>query len=259
MNKSNKILLGVLSFIVACVVGYALFSETITINGTASAKGSFDITATCEKGFNNDLLTAAFGVTQSDLGEGGYNSSNETCSVSGSTVTINTELQYPSAVRYYTVKMENTGTIDAFVKSAGNAAADDTDLILVSENIKVYNSSTNALVKEINTKGYNRGEEAINYARTVVFLGVVKDSNGTFFDDDTYHGNHMLFLDNTGASYLKIAPGQSFYLVLVAKWPEEATTQGVYSINTSQMIFDFTQDTGNFTESDEAYTCFGGC
>mgnify|MGYP003308183578 CR=1 FL=1 len=43
MNKKNKILVGCLSLLLVLSVGYALFSETITINGTATAKGNFDI------------------------------------------------------------------------------------------------------------------------------------------------------------------------------------------------------------------------
>ena len=35
MNKNNKILIAVLAFVLVCVVGYALFSENITVTGTA--------------------------------------------------------------------------------------------------------------------------------------------------------------------------------------------------------------------------------
>ena len=47
MNNRNKILVGCLALLLALSVGYALFSETITINGTATAKGSFDIGFEC--------------------------------------------------------------------------------------------------------------------------------------------------------------------------------------------------------------------
>ena len=47
MNKKNKILVGCLALLLVLSVGYALFSETIEINGTATAKGDFDITYTC--------------------------------------------------------------------------------------------------------------------------------------------------------------------------------------------------------------------
>ena len=56
MNKGNKILLGVLSFVVVCVVGYALFSETITVTGTATANGSYELTTTCHLGMTNEIL-----------------------------------------------------------------------------------------------------------------------------------------------------------------------------------------------------------
>ena len=35
MNKNNKLLIGMLTFVVVCVVGYALFSENITVTGSA--------------------------------------------------------------------------------------------------------------------------------------------------------------------------------------------------------------------------------
>lgn len=63
MNKRNKILAGCLVLQLALSVGYALFSETITINGKATAKGNFDITATCTPG-----LLDIMGLTNEDLG-----------------------------------------------------------------------------------------------------------------------------------------------------------------------------------------------
>ena len=47
-EKKSKILIGCLALLLVMAVGYALFSETITINGTATAKGDFDISFTCE-------------------------------------------------------------------------------------------------------------------------------------------------------------------------------------------------------------------
>ena len=107
MNKGNKILLGILTFVLVCVVGYALFSETITINGTATTKGNFDITATCQTGLADKLGTDFLKLGD----EGGY--ANDTCSVLNNTVSLSTEFLYPGARRYFTVKMTNSGSIDA--------------------------------------------------------------------------------------------------------------------------------------------------
>ena len=43
MNKNNKLLIGMLTFVVVCVVGYALFSENITVTGSATASGDWSI------------------------------------------------------------------------------------------------------------------------------------------------------------------------------------------------------------------------
>ena len=43
MNKKKGIIIGVVLFVLAVAVGYALFSDTLTINGTATAKGEFDM------------------------------------------------------------------------------------------------------------------------------------------------------------------------------------------------------------------------
>ena len=55
MNKGNKILLGILAFVVVCVVGYALFGETITVTGSATASGEWSITTTCVSGLSQDI------------------------------------------------------------------------------------------------------------------------------------------------------------------------------------------------------------
>ena len=47
LSKNNKILIGCLALLLVMSVGYALFSDTITINGSATAKGEFKLTTTC--------------------------------------------------------------------------------------------------------------------------------------------------------------------------------------------------------------------
>lgn len=104
MNKRNKILVGCLALLLVLGVGYALFSETITINGTATAKGNFDITESCELGDTYNIL---------GLVEGGYD--KDSCSVIDGKVYLETELYYPTANRSFTVYLENTGTINAVI------------------------------------------------------------------------------------------------------------------------------------------------
>ena len=109
-KRKNKILIGCLALLLVMAVGYALFSENITINGTANAQGDFDITTTCTKGWDSRLGSLE------DLGlpnEGGYE--NDSCIVNNNEVTINANFLYPSATRYFIVKITNTGTIEALM------------------------------------------------------------------------------------------------------------------------------------------------
>ena len=110
LSKNNKILIGCLALLLVMSVGYALFSDTITINGTATAKGEFDITATCQSGISSKLGTVeSLGLSA----EGGYE--NESCSVVDDVVSPTVNFVYPGARRYFTIKVTNTGTIDAVI------------------------------------------------------------------------------------------------------------------------------------------------
>lgn len=112
MNKKNGIIIGILTLSVMMMVGYAIFSETITINGTATAKGDFSITATCTPGITNDQFLSEgniFGYAPKN----DNNYKNDSCSVTGNKVTYSAELSQPGSVRNFTVKITNSGTIDA--------------------------------------------------------------------------------------------------------------------------------------------------
>ena len=108
MNKKNKILVGCLALLLVLSVGYALFSETITINGTATAKGNFDIVVSCQTGIDSRIGTIESLKWHK---EAGYK--NDSCSASGNTVSMNAEFLYPGARRYFTIGFTNNGTIDA--------------------------------------------------------------------------------------------------------------------------------------------------
>ena len=42
-KKSGFLILGIISFLLVITVGYALFSETLNIRGTASTSGEFNV------------------------------------------------------------------------------------------------------------------------------------------------------------------------------------------------------------------------
>ena len=132
MNKQKKVIIAVLTLVVTMMVGYALFSEALTINGTATAKGDFSITATCTPGFSSEIgvskeeyisdtnlffekliemVPEAQPVFINSENESGYK--NDTCTVNGNNVSIHVDLSYPGAYRLFVVKFTNNGTIPA--------------------------------------------------------------------------------------------------------------------------------------------------
>ena len=115
MNNKNKILVGCLALLLVLSVGYALFSETIQINGTATAKGSFDIEGTCEV------------VTESNkIGDRYTKGGTATaCKVENGVIITNSSLTKPGDQVMFRVYLENVGSIPAklvTVDSSNNTA-----------------------------------------------------------------------------------------------------------------------------------------
>lgn len=98
MKKQNIAIIGVIAFVLAVAVGYALFSQTLTINGTATAKGSFDI----------QFTTA---TVQTQVG-----STGATAEISDDKHTLKItvpKLEYPGAYVEIPVTVTNKGDIPA--------------------------------------------------------------------------------------------------------------------------------------------------
>ncbi len=155
MKKQNIAIIGVIAFVLAVAVGYALFSQTLTINGTATAKGSFDVIfqltndandteltykSTCNAGYkycdNNTYVfdkTDATEATAPKTAVAALTDSNHTL-----TITVD-KLTYPGATITVPFRVKNVGTIDAKLKSInqtgtdGNGKAEDAIMSIVYE------------------------------------------------------------------------------------------------------------------------------
>ena len=99
MDKTrNKIFVGCLALLLVMVAGYALFSQNLTINGTAKAEGKFNIE------FTQATISA----------EKGSAGATATISDNGKILTITIpKLEYPGAYVDVSYTVKNTGTIDA--------------------------------------------------------------------------------------------------------------------------------------------------
>lgn len=117
-NKKYLIIL-LIVFLLALAVGYAAFSDTLTISGTANANGTFDLE------FQNAVVDSAVG-----------------CDVDGTTATISADkdtlnvvvkdLAYPGAGAQFSVDIVNVGSIPAKVLSVTPTNITGSDNIKIS-------------------------------------------------------------------------------------------------------------------------------
>ncbi len=153
MNKKKGIIIGVLAVILVAAVGYAIFSDTLTINGTATAKGEFELTYLCEK------------------------STDAECNVSGNTVTTTSTLSKPNDGTGYSVTITNTGSIPAVLKtvtSPNNYGVDDAGDITVGGDVAYIDTTTMLgaqYVVDSDSSGQILGDSAVQAANIVIEPG----------------------------------------------------------------------------------------
>lgn len=101
MKKNSKLLIiGISIFVIALAIGYALFSENISISGTAKAEGQLDLQIT-----NVDVYGQI---------SGGKTPSNYIdYDVEGTKITMTVNLTAPNDYFQITANIENHGSVDA--------------------------------------------------------------------------------------------------------------------------------------------------
>ena len=201
MNKKNGLLLGCLALLLVLSVGYALFSETITINGTATAKGSFDIIASCNEGVNNEIISA-LGISKEEFIETGF--SNGYCDVIDNKVDFGADLAFPGASRYFTITLTNNGTIPAKInKNTG-----------IEDNVKLCENGECRFLKDDSTEEQYSKIKRYYFAADII---AYKDSNGNYISTE---GETSDFIDsNTGDIILD--PKESIVVLSNIFWHEK--------------------------------------
>ncbi len=246
MNKGNKILLAILAFVLVCVIGYALFSDTITVTGSATAQGGFSISTTCVKGFSPTISSFAEG-TSGSLGD----VKNSSCTVSGNSVTFNAEFGYPGSYQYYTLQFKNTGTIDALF-------ANDSHLYnQYTGEMKVYLHSNDSLYKTVTLPSDDNF--AINFANIMPGEAVIVKKAGGYIVSGDNETGRIVELD--GKEYVKVKAGETLEILIVSVWPDNDNNQlkDYYAKTTYNQEFPFIQYTTEAVDKNDSYFCITGC
>ena len=240
INRTTVII--VLAIFLTLSVGYALFSDTITIEGTATAQGKFDIEATCMNNVTTDMLYE-FGFVDGSKEESsvaeqfknhGYK--DESCVVNDDKVTYSVGLEYPTAEKYKWIKMENNGNIPAYFDF----------MSLINQHmhniIRKYDAQDN-LIETINTTEDNFSP----------FLGVMignmvgQTADGAYYnfseDDETFMGKFGNVNEETGDIKIILKPGETLYVPLLAYWDEDYNENNVKYEATGTFEMDWQQYT----------------
>ena len=228
INKTTVII--VLAFFLVLSVGYALFSDTITIEGTATAQGNFNITATCITNLDDTQKELVFESAPDIIADNGYE--NESCIVLDDKVTYSVGLKYPTASKVSLIKFTNTGDI--------NAKFNLEDYVISIEegyNLSFYNSITNELI--------NKNEEYSKEFISVSSMFFQKNDDTYILDSGDESEEFVEVSDD--AIYFVLEPEQSLYIILENKWPNATiySNSGEYYVAKQDIKIDWIQAVGN--------------
>lgn len=128
-SVSKQIVVSTIVAILVMGIGFALFSDTITVSGTASTTGSMDIEVSSVSVISNGAGT----VSESNNDTTKDNQWNVSSDKNSVILTVN-NLLYPGASAKYTITLKNTGTIDAKLSEI-TSSINASDLNITTENI----------------------------------------------------------------------------------------------------------------------------
>lgn len=117
MNKKSLFLMTIICFLLTLAIGYAFFSDTITVEGTASGQGILDMKFSGIKVVNEVGSTGSLGEISSD----------------GNKVDITVpKLEYPGAYAEFEIEVINNSAVASYLKSVGKTNLTEDQNIKVS-------------------------------------------------------------------------------------------------------------------------------
>ena len=226
INKTTVII--VLAIFLTISVGYALFSDTITIEGTATAQGNFNVDATCVTNLSDKEIEYA--SKELTIEDNGYKEEN--CTVLNDELTYSVGLEYPGASKVWLIKFTNTGSIDAKMNLE---VLDDG---LSNSTVNTYNSQTNALInsEEQRWGGFITNDKPF-----------FQRANGEYVSQDDDGWMEEFYTWDDDYEYFFLSPGASIYVPMKYGWPNKETysKSGEYYVATQTVSADWMQAVGN--------------
>ena len=253
LSKNNKILVGCLALLLVLSVGYALFSDTITINGTATAKGDFAYEITTMKGIDSSIKSSNmyaikndYGLTGSEINFGSEEGVEiSSISNTANTITYSASMTNPGQSQYFTAKITNTGSIpimlDIYYDFGQNASM--TGNIIMKDGAPIYYDNPQNLLDCSNQIGLDSTDCAtLNYLRDS--LTALRD---VFVTEKIYDKLNTDF-ENGIDSLPMIETGESIYIVFHSYWRNLSFSDDIMGLDvtaTNTMTLPIKQYTAN--------------
>ena len=202
MNNKNKILVGCLALLLALSVGYALFNQSVLITGTATAKGEFGITTTCTAGISSELIDMGMASSADEM-QGGFK--NDACIVEDNSITAAAELMYPTAKRWFTIKMTNNNSIPAIIWGSDSTGVYESLNFDNSINYSIKNNETGSVI----LSGTGQRINGHNYNIINGMIPIILDSEGNLNSE-----SNIIYDENKKMAGIKLDTGDSAYMIL---------------------------------------------
>ena len=239
MNKKRDIIIGVIALLLVVSVGYAIFSDTLTINGTATAQGDFSFSVTTQKGVSEDVKSDSMYAIYNIFGNTGnmydytVNSFAEESTITNdsNTVTYSVALTQPGQKQYFTVKVTNTGSIPINVDIYNDFLQDTNitgNLIMDDGNLFDINKISDAV------EGYDPGYEftAVDIVNASALKLSLVSLDEVFASKNIYDE-----LNDDPEAIPKLETGESLYFIFSCYWRPDI------SFNSHVVGFDVTATT----------------
>lgn len=223
--KRARVIISVIAVILSVAIGYALFSQAVTVKGTATASGTFRITPTCYVEQLEELTDSYEDVLSMEDDIIGGTTDNNCTIIDNSHVTFSTNLLYPGAVNIFTIKFTNTGTITAMMSY---------DTVIDFEYCIIQNG-VESCSDDYGEFGYGNTTDSV-FKKSLNLLGF-EDANENIYmlditeSDEGWEKVSSIWVEKDGVGGVKLEPNESIYVGIYNSWNKSYGFNGENSLN----------------------------
>ena len=248
-GMSTTLLIVLFGGIVFASVGFALFSDSLSVQGTATTNASLDITATCTSGIKQEIATLYNTAWSNSI----YSSiampvenndyiSNAFCTPNGNDVTFGATVTMPGVAKYYTLEHKNVGTLDAYlsVSQPENGRSGEYEGFTFTT-LQICDHTAGNCTDYLNQDyGYLQVSNFVGIDNLFTGFNFIKKPNGTFMTESEFE--ELIYTDpNTEKQYFILKQGYTVYSVLRSGIVETGNSNSINIDATVDVSFNYIQ------------------